>query len=158
MTNFGCGATATASAARWHIPPDNSPGNADAAAEKKARAASLKAAMALQNKMRAMGQDAPPVGDLLKKIRKQFAAEEVVSDHHICKLRYTCEVAFSRLLKESALMDVIRSELFPIIEAMVSWGHAMMNLAKPLKHPKCMSKQYFESNPALFHLREGCKK
>lgn len=90
--------------------------------------------------------------------RAQFSATDINHDLILCKLRYTCEVAFSRLLKESALMDVIRSELFPIIEAMVSWGHAMMNLAKPLKHPKCMSKQYFESNPALFHLREGCKK
>ena len=39
--------------------------------------------------------------------RKQFTAEEVSADRTICKLRYTCEVAFSRVTDTSGLQDVI---------------------------------------------------
>ena len=39
--------------------------------------------------------------------RSQFTAEEVSADRIICKLRYTCEVAFSRVTDSDGLKDVI---------------------------------------------------
>ena len=39
--------------------------------------------------------------------RDRFTAEEVQADYEICKLRYTCEVVFARVTRESALRDVV---------------------------------------------------
>jgi hypothetical protein len=64
--------------------------------------------------------------------RKQFAAEEVASDHGICKLRYTCEVAFSRVVLEEALQDVIPQHFYRLLEDMNQWAHANINIMKPL--------------------------
>ena len=64
--------------------------------------------------------------------RNQFTAEEVSADRTICKLRYTCEVAFSRVTDTSALQDVIPHDFFVMLDAMNHWGHANVNIKKPL--------------------------
>ena len=64
--------------------------------------------------------------------RKQFSAEEVSSDRRICKLRYTCEVAFSRVVLEAGLQDVIPQHFYRLLEDMNQWAHANINLMKPL--------------------------
>ena len=64
--------------------------------------------------------------------RKQFTEAEVSSDRTICKLRYTCEVAFSRVTQTKGLQDVISYDFFPLLDAMNHWGHAAVNLAAPL--------------------------
>ena len=45
--------------------------------------------------------------------RDQFTEGEVSADRRICKLRYICEVAFSRVTKTKGLRDVISNDLFP---------------------------------------------
>jgi len=64
--------------------------------------------------------------------RLQFTSDEVSADWRICKLRYTCEVAFSRVTSESGLKDVIPWSFMPIIEDMNDWAHANVNLQRPL--------------------------
>ena len=64
--------------------------------------------------------------------RLQFTSAEVGSDQRICKLRYTCEVAFSRVTNEAGLQDVIPYHFFSILNAMNHWGHANVNLHEPL--------------------------
>lgn len=65
--------------------------------------------------------------------RSQFTAAEVAGDYQLCKLRYTCEVAFSRVTTEASLQDVIPFSFFPILDAINHWGHANVNLMKPLQ-------------------------
>ena len=64
--------------------------------------------------------------------RDQFTTEEVSADRKICKLRYTCEVAFSRVAKTKGLRDVISNDYFACLDAMNHWGHATVNLDAPL--------------------------
>ena len=64
--------------------------------------------------------------------RDQFTADEVSADRRICKLRYTCEVAFARVTKTRGLRDVIPSDYFQTLDAMNHWGHATVNLDAPL--------------------------
>ena len=64
--------------------------------------------------------------------RNQFTTGEVSADRRICKLRYTCEVAFSRVTKTRGLRDVISNDFFPLLDAMNHWGHATVNLDAPL--------------------------
>jgi hypothetical protein len=64
--------------------------------------------------------------------RKQFTEEEVSADRTICKLRYTCEVAFSRVTDTKSLQDVIHHRHFPSLDAMNHWGHASVNIKQPL--------------------------
>lgn len=64
--------------------------------------------------------------------RAQFTAEEVSADRTICKLRYTCEVAFSRVTNTSGLKDVISDDYFIMLDSMNHWGHANINIKKPL--------------------------
>ena len=64
--------------------------------------------------------------------RDQFTTGEVSSDRRICKLRYTCEVAFSRVTKIRGSRDVISNDFFPLLDAMNHWGHATVNLDAPL--------------------------
>eukprot|EP00956_Cyclotella_meneghiniana_P036383 scaffold124957_cov70-Cyclotella_meneghiniana.AAC.2 len=49
----------------------------------------------------------------------QFTVEEVLVDRKICKLGYTCEVTFSRML-----------------DSMNHWGHATVNLDALLMRSK----------------------
>ena len=64
--------------------------------------------------------------------RDQFTTDEVSADRRICKLRYTCKVAFSRVKKTKGPRNVISNDLFPLLDAMNHWGHAMVNLDAPL--------------------------
>ena len=68
--------------------------------------------------------------------REQFESTELHTDRIICKLRYTCEVAFSRVTDERALRDVIFYPFFSIIDHIVDLGHANNNLKQPLQKPK----------------------
>ena len=65
--------------------------------------------------------------------RLQFSTSEVSDDWRICKLRYTCEVAFSRVTNEAGLKDVITAPFFKLLNAMNNWGHANVNLLQPLQ-------------------------
>lgn len=64
--------------------------------------------------------------------RDQFTTDEISADRKICKLRYTCEVAFSRVTKTKGLRDVISNDFFSILDAMNHWAHATVNLDAPL--------------------------
>ena len=64
--------------------------------------------------------------------RDKFSEAEVSADRRICKLRYTCEVAFSRVTKTRGLRDVISNDYFAILDDMNDWGHATVNLDAPL--------------------------
>ena len=64
--------------------------------------------------------------------RDQFTEGEVSSDRRICKLRYTCEVAFLRVTKREGLRDVISLDFFHQLDDMNDWAHATINLDKPL--------------------------
>ncbi|KAL7501672.1 hypothetical protein ACHAWT_009484 [Skeletonema menzelii] len=64
--------------------------------------------------------------------RDQFTTDEISADRKICKLRYTCEVAFSRVTKTKGLRDVISNDFFVILDAMNDWAHATVNLDAPL--------------------------
>ena len=68
--------------------------------------------------------------------RDQFTEDEVSADRRICKLRYTCEVAFSRVTKTRGLRDVISNDYFSILDDMNHWGHATVNLDSPLMRLK----------------------
>lgn len=65
--------------------------------------------------------------------RLQFSADEVNSDRAICKLRYTCEVAFARVVMEQGLYDVIPFGLWGMLGSMNDWGHANVNLLTALQ-------------------------
>ena len=56
----------------------------------------------------------------------------VSADRTICKLRYTCEVAFSRVTDTRGLRDVIPHDFFATLDAMNHWGHANVNIKKPI--------------------------
>ena len=58
--------------------------------------------------------------------------EQMECDRKLCKLRYTCEVAFSRVTKTRGLRDVISNDFFPFLDDMNHWGHARVNLDAPL--------------------------
>ena len=64
--------------------------------------------------------------------RDRFSSEEVKADYEICKLRYTCEVVFARVTRESALKDVVPYHFFRHMEDMNHWAHAQSNFCKPL--------------------------
>jgi hypothetical protein len=67
---------------------------------------------------------------------KQYLREEITGkgcNRGICRLRYTSEVAFSRVTKTDGLKDVIRYANIPVLQHIHSWGHAMINLDNPLR-------------------------
>ncbi len=63
---------------------------------------------------------------------KQFTTKEVSADRIICKSRYTCEVVFLCVTDAGGLSDVISDNLFIILDAINHWGHANVNIKKPL--------------------------
>jgi len=77
--------------------------------------------------------------------RDQFSAGEIISDRRICQLRYTAETSFSRVTDTSGLQDVIPRSFFSLMQDMCDWGHAHMNLCKPLKAPRYVPADYFSS-------------
>ena len=54
----------------------------------------------------------------------------VLPDRKICKLGYTCKIAFSRVTKTKGLRDTISSDPFHMLDGMNDWGHATINLDK----------------------------
>ena len=64
--------------------------------------------------------------------RSQLTAEEVSADRIICKLRYTCEVAFSRVTDSDGLKDVIPHSYYGMLDAMNHWVHANVNIFRQL--------------------------
>jgi len=64
--------------------------------------------------------------------RLQFSVSEIKVDMDICKLRYTCEVAFARVTTIKGLKDRIPYWFFNDMDDMNHWGHAQVNLMRPL--------------------------
>ena len=64
--------------------------------------------------------------------RLQFEESEVCLDMVLCRLRYHCEVGFARVTTLHGLRDRISYKMFQDVDAMNHWGHAMVNLMKPL--------------------------
>lgn len=63
--------------------------------------------------------------------RDQFESNEISSDLITCRLRWSSEAIFSRVTDYNALTDVIPFSYFPILGAMIEWGHAHANLMQP---------------------------
>jgi hypothetical protein len=60
--------------------------------------------------------------------REQFTTFETENDNVVCRLRYSAEVAFSRVTNEVSLQDVIPYSFFSTVDAMNHWGHANINI------------------------------
>jgi hypothetical protein len=67
--------------------------------------------------------------------RDQFESNEISSDLITCRLRWSSEAVFSRVTDHNALTDVIPFSYFPIMGAMIEWGHAHANLMQPFNSP-----------------------
>lgn len=67
--------------------------------------------------------------------RDQFESNEISSDLVTCRLRWSSEAVFSRITDHNALTDVIPFSYFPIMGAMIEWGHAHANLMQPFNNP-----------------------
>lgn len=67
--------------------------------------------------------------------RDQFESNEISSDLVTCRLRWSSEAVFSRVTDHNALTDVIPFSYFPIMGAMIEWGHAHANLMQPFNNP-----------------------
>ena len=81
----------------------------------------------------------------LKK-NKQFTSQEVARDDVVYKLRYTSEVAFGFFVQERVLRHKIPYHHFHHVHNLVDWGHAVINLQRPLLRPQCFPQEYFEKN------------
>lgn len=66
---------------------------------------------------------------------KQYHESELKPKGELCRLRYTCEVVFSRVYELDILKDKISYSNLPYVAHAVEWGHAHANLKKPLKIP-----------------------
>ena len=77
--------------------------------------------------------------------RAGFTADEISADYEVCKLRYTCEVVFSRVQESEIVKDKIKKTDFGILQSAVTWGHAHNNLHAPIKQPRHW-KTYIEEN------------
>lgn len=67
--------------------------------------------------------------------RDQFESNEISCDLVTCRLRWSSEAVFSRVTDHNALTDVIPYSYFPILSAMIEWGHAHANLMQPFNKP-----------------------
>ena len=70
--------------------------------------------------------------EILVKSAEDITEAEVKRDYQICRLRYTCEVAFSRVTQEASLQDTIPYAFFSCIDSINHWAHAHANLYQPL--------------------------
>ena len=64
-----------------------------------------------------------------------------------CTLRYSSEVAFSRDTIQDGVKDVIPYWNVALLPYLHAWGHAMMNIKRPLRLPgenSCVNKKYWE--------------
>eukprot|EP00978_Attheya_sp_CCMP212_P048618 scaffold551240_cov134-Attheya_sp.AAC.1 len=70
---------------------------------------------------------------------KQYLRDEIFGEgsgnRPLCRLRYTSEVAFSRVTQLDSLKDTISYHNFGMLQHMHSWGHAQINLNQPLRVP-----------------------
>ena len=67
--------------------------------------------------------------------RDQFTTAELNTDLSVCKLRYISETHFARVTDQSALLDVVPSEYFPILQDVASWAEGASNLCQPFYKP-----------------------
>ena len=67
--------------------------------------------------------------------RNQFESSEIDCDLITCRLRWSSEAVFSRETDHNALTDVIPYSYFPILSAMIEWGHAHANMMQPFNKP-----------------------
>jgi hypothetical protein len=66
---------------------------------------------------------------------KQYREIEIIGEDgkkSLCMLRYTSEVGFSHVTILDGLKDMIPYCNLTILQLMHHWGHAMINLRKPL--------------------------
>jgi hypothetical protein len=73
---------------------------------------------------------------------KQYSPSEVFGsegNRALCRLRYTSGVAFARATVARSRQDVIHYSNIKVLQHLHSWGHAMMNLAQPLRRPDSMA-------------------
>lgn len=76
---------------------------------------------------------------------KQYQSSEVygmTGNRILCRLRYTSEVAFARATSCDSLDGVIKYANIEVLQHLHSWGHAMMNLAAPLRLPAKLDTEY----------------
>ena len=66
---------------------------------------------------------------------KQHHQSELKAKADLCRLRYTCEVVFSRVYEVDLLKDIIPYRNMKLITYAIEWSHAHANLKKPLKNP-----------------------
>ena len=66
---------------------------------------------------------------------KQHTTAELNDKAELCRLRYTCEVVFSRVVILDSMKDIIPYHNMHAIPAAVEWGHAQSNLLLPLRLP-----------------------
>ena len=67
--------------------------------------------------------------------QNQFESSEIDCDLITCRLRWSSEAVFSRETDHNALTDVIPYSYFPILSAMIEWGHAHANMMQPFNKP-----------------------
>ena len=60
---------------------------------------------------------------------------ELLDKRDLCTGRYVSETAFSQLVVMAGLKDVVPYENLRLVPYMLEWGHAEMNLGKPLRCP-----------------------
>jgi hypothetical protein len=66
---------------------------------------------------------------------KQYHEDELLAKHNMCSARYVNEVTFARLVIMDGLRDNVPYENLCLVPYMLEWGHAEMNLGKPLRKP-----------------------
>ena len=66
---------------------------------------------------------------------KQHDVPELVDKNLFCKGRCTIEVAFSFLEHVDSLEDTVTFENMSLLTHALEWGHAIMNLNRPLRTP-----------------------
>ena len=66
---------------------------------------------------------------------KQYDPMELKKKGPLCRLRYSSEVDFSRDTVQDGTRDVIGYQNIALLPHMHEWGHAIMNLMKPLRLP-----------------------
>ncbi len=86
--------------------------------------------------------------------RQQFSSDDCKYDVVFCVLRAPCETGFARVLHLKCLQDVIPSKTLSWIGSAISWGHAVINLQRPLQQADPRSgidMNYFHQNPKAYH-------
>jgi hypothetical protein len=66
---------------------------------------------------------------------KQHHETEMEPKRKLCNHRYTSEAGYSRYIDVDGLKDIVPYKNIALILYMLEWGHAMINLGKPLRLP-----------------------